>query len=424
MSRTQQRLRQSAAQRRSRIVAITIAGCALLLLAGLLWLGLSVAGRRFAGGIVARVAIGDRPINVLLIANNARDAAADKPLGLGSAAGQADVIVLVHFDPAAHAIYAITIPRDTLVAQPRWHNPVPKIKTLFYMGDQETPPRGPQYLVKAVGDLTGLSVDGYLVANFASFKAAVDLVGGLTVDVKARIYDPHDAHADFQPGVQHMNGAQTLAFVRVRQNHAGNSYRTDDFQRMQAEVTVLGLLRDRLSNPAAVQTLLPRFVSRMKHDVATNLSEAQLVGLGIATAGAPVYQVPLGSTRDSMTLVHTSIPGINASGSIYTADYVVLDPDEVRKRLASFGSRSSNTGLDPLTGAKAIPVTLYGTPHMLLHFEHRGFRHVVRAGGATGANEVVYPSKHPDWGWQAARALGSGTALVEPGAVDTVIARE
>jgi LCP family protein required for cell wall assembly len=413
----------SRARRQWRITAIA-AACALVVLIALFLFARTRAGRQYAGSLAARFAIGDKPINILVIANNARDAKADKPLGLGSAAGQADVIILAHFDPAEHAIYAITIPRDTLFAQPHFHNGVPKIKTLFYMGDEEQPPRGPQYLAKAVAALTGLPIDGYLVANFASFKAAVDLAGGLTVDVKARIYDPHDAHAVFQPGIQHMNGAQVLAFVRVRQNHAGNSYRINDFQRMQAEVQVMGLLRDRLSNPATVDTLLPRFVSHMKHDVATNLSEDRLVWLGIATAGAPVYQVPLGSVGDSMALAGTSIPGINAGGSIYTADYVVLDPNEIKTRLAKFGSHSSTTGLRPLTDPKNIPVTLYGSSHMLLHFEHRGFRKIVRLGSATGSNVVIYPAKHPDWGWQVARALGTGTAYVEPGSADSVIARE
>src|SRR5581483_6172431 len=141
-------------------------------------------GRQYAGSITARLTMGERPVNILLIANNARGVAANDPLGLGSAAGQADVILLARVDPETHTIYAITIPRDALVAQPHWHNTVPKIKTLFFMGNQETPPRGPQYLAKAVSDLTGLPVDGYVVANFAGFKEAVDLVGGLMIDVK------------------------------------------------------------------------------------------------------------------------------------------------------------------------------------------------------------------------------------------------
>ncbi|MHB8145772.1 MAG: LCP family protein, partial [Vulcanimicrobiaceae bacterium] len=245
--------------RRRGIVTIVLA----ILAIGVAFAFISRTGRQMAGSIAAKLALGDKPINILLIANNARGVAADDPLGLGTAAGQADVVLLAHLDPAAHAIDAITIPRDALTAQPDWHNPIPKIKTLLFMGDQDTPPDGPKYLSQAVEKLTGLPIDGYVVANFAGFKAAVDAVGGLTVDVKARVYDPVNSGADFAPGIQHMNGAQALAFVRVRQNQAGNGYRVNDFQRMQAEVQVLGLLRDKLLNPAHATTLIPTFVRRM-----------------------------------------------------------------------------------------------------------------------------------------------------------------
>jgi len=417
------RLRRARSRRR-RIVTLSLALIAAAVIAAIAWVTFSPAGRQLVAAVATRVALGDRPINVLFIANNARGVRANDPLGLGSAAGQADAIVLVHFDPGAHAIYAITVPRDTLVAQPRWRNPVPKIKTLFFMGNQESPKQGPQLLAKAVTDLTGLPVDGYIVANFASFKAAVDLVGGLTIDVKKRIYDPHDARAEFLPGIQHMNGTQVLAFVRVRQNHAGNDYRIDDFQRMQAEVQVLGLLRDRVLDPKNAAALLPRFISSMKGNIATNFSQDQLVRLGIASSGAPVYQVPLGTIADAMSLSSATIPGVNAEGRIRGATYDVLDPEKIQARLAKFGSRSSRTGLETSSPPATIPVKLYGSAHMMLHLRHVGFRLVRRAGGATGANSVTYPSKHPSWGWEVARALGTGSVDVGPGDVDAVIARE
>ena len=417
------RLRRTTVRRR-RIAAIWLVLILSILIGVVAWGTLSPWGRQLFGSVATRVALGDHPINILFIANNARDAKVNDPLGLGSAAGQADAIVLAHFDPKEHAIYAITIPRDTLVAQPRWRNLVPKIKTLFYMGDQEKPKRGPQLLAKAVADLTGLPVDGYLVANFASFQVAVDLVGGLTIDVKKRIYDPHDAHADFKPGRQHMNGTQVLAFVRVRQNHAGNDYRTDDFQRMQAEVAVLGLLRDRLLDPKNVAVLLPRVMTRMKGDFATNLSQDELVRLGVAASGAPVYQVPLGTIADAMSLAPAELPGVNRQGRIIAAFYDVLDTDKIQARLARFGSRSSSTGLEASSPPATIPVHLYGYQHMALHLEHLGFRRVRLSGGPTGENRITYPAKHPNWGWQVARALGTGGAIVEPGNVDAVIARE
>jgi LCP family protein required for cell wall assembly len=405
-------VRQSTPFRRRTVAIIVCASVALVALIGLALLWRST--RHYAGGVAARLTMGDQPMNILLIANNGRDLAANNPLGLGSAAGQADVILLAHVDPGAHAIYAITIPRDALIAQPHWHNSVPKIKTLFFMGDQETPPRGPQYLSQAVAALTGLRVDGYIVANFAGFKESVDFVGGLTVNVKERIYDPQFSHADFRPGVQHMNGAQALAFIRVRQNQAGNSYRINDYQRMQAEVQVLGLLRDKLLDPTRAATLLPAFMDHMKHDVATSLPHDRLVRIGIAMAGAPVYQVPLGSIADSMVLAHASVPGINHAGTIDEAEYVVLDPSDVRHHLAEFGSRSSSTGLPPFPDPGSVHIDLHGSKHLALHFEHLGFVRLRLVGGPTGERRVIYPSEEPAAGWQVARAMGIGNVYVQP----------
>ena len=382
----------------------------------------SQGARRLAGGVAARLTLGTQPIDILVIANNARGVAANDPLGLGTAAGQADVILLARIDPAAHRIYAITIPRDTLFAQPGWNDPVPKIKTLFFMGDQDSPPKGPQELAKAVARLTGLPVDGYIAANFSGFERAVDLVGGITVDVKKRIYDPRHSGANFQPGIQHMNGKEALAFVRVRQNIAGNSYRINDFQRMQAEVQVLGILRNTLLDPTRAATLIPHFVKAIHGDIATDLPQARLIQIGIAMAGAPVYQVPLGSIDDSMTLAPASVPGINAEGYLDGADYDVLDPAEIARRLAQFGATSPSLGID-FPPHSDVHVTLYGSAHMALHFEHLGFR-VTRAGAATGAQRVIYPAGEPAAGWEAARALGGGDVTVEPGGGTTVVVEE
>jgi LCP family protein required for cell wall assembly len=403
---------------------VTFAVIILAVLAAGALIILSRPARQYAGRIAARLTVGEHPVNILLIANNARDVAPNEPLGLGSAAGQADVILLARLEPAKHIIYAITIPRDALVAQPDWHNTVPKIKTLFFMGDEERPPRGPEYMARAVSRLTGLPIDGYIVANFAGFEKAVDLVGGLTIDVRERIYDPQNSHADFAPGVQHMNGAQVLAFIRVRQNQAGNDYRVNDYQRMQAEVQVLGLLRDKLMDPLHAERLIPIFVVRMKHDVATNLPNDKLIRLGIALAGAPVYQVPLGSIADSLVLAPAVVPGINRENRIEGASYDVLDARQVQVQLAPFGSRSSTTGLPTPPSPSSIHIALYGDDHLALHLQHLGFQHIRRVGSATGDNEVIYPNREPATGWLVGRSIGSGNVYVAPGDVGEVVVRE
>ncbi len=84
--------------RLSRRTSIII-GCLCFVFAVALLFGSNI-GRQVVGRVTARLTLGSRPLNILLIANNARGVAADDPLGLGTAAGQADVILLAHVEPA------------------------------------------------------------------------------------------------------------------------------------------------------------------------------------------------------------------------------------------------------------------------------------------------------------------------------------
>jgi len=372
-------------------------------------------GDYFVRRVTTRLTVGDAPLNLLVIANNARNVPANQPLGLGTAAGQADVILVLHVDPMQRGIWAITIPRDALVAQPHWHNPIPKIKTLFFMGNQETPQTGPQETAHAVSALTGLPINGYLVANFAGFRDAVDFLGGIDVNVRQRLYDPQNSHADFQPGPQHMNGAQALAFVRIRQNQVGNDYRINDFQRMNAEVQVLSLIRAKLFDPKNAALLLPRFVAHMRPDIATNLSQEQLLRVGLAMVGVSITEVPLATINDSMQLASASIPGINADGAITGASYDVLDPRDVCRRLQHFGARNCTTGLPPQSLGE-ISVRVHGTQRLAARLRKLGFRHITVVGAPTGEARIVYTEGNAWGAWTAARVIGGGAVTVEPGA--------
>lgn len=421
--------KERAAARRVRVfrIATLLLGSLLLVAFAAVGLAHTSWGDYATRRVTAQLTVGARPMNLLVIANNARDAAANKPLGLGSAAGQADVLLVLHVDPMERGIWAITIPRDALVAQPGWHNPIPKIKTLFYMGDQERPPTGPELTMRAVSALTGLPLDGYLAMNFTGFREAVDFLGGLEVDVPERIYDPVNSGANFQPGLQHMDGAQALAFVRVRQNVAGNAYRVNDYQRMDAEVQVLSLLRAKLLEPKTVAVTLPRFVAHLRPDIATNLSDVSLMRLGFAMVGVPITEVSLDTLADSMVLTGARIPGVNAEGAIEGASYDVLDPREICRRLARFGARGCTTGLPSAQPAADVGVTVYGSPALVQRLHRAGYVHTRVAGSAIGERTVVYPPDDPATGWNIARLLGrNGAVTVEPGAAgaETAVVRE
>ncbi len=122
---------------------------------------------------------------------------------------------------------------------------MPKIKETLFLGLTEGPAQGPELAMQVVSHFTGLLVNAYIATDFQGFIDAVDAVGCVNIDIPARIYDPLHSKADFEPGVHCLSGPWVLAFIRVRQNTA-NSYRTTDFQRMDAESQVLCALKGKL----------------------------------------------------------------------------------------------------------------------------------------------------------------------------------
>jgi LCP family protein required for cell wall assembly len=67
----------------------------------------------------------------------------------------------------------------------------------------------------AMAALLGIEIDAYLKIDMDDFAWMVDAVGGVDVEVAARLYDPRIG-VDLQPGPAHLDGAQALAFVRTR----------------------------------------------------------------------------------------------------------------------------------------------------------------------------------------------------------------
>ncbi|QSO47153.1 LCP family protein [Alicyclobacillus mengziensis] len=354
----------------------------------------------------------NKTMNVLLIANNARNATS--PLSLGTAAGQADIILIAHIDPTTHKITLISVPRDTLIAMPQYDIPIPKIKSAFNIGLNESPDMGPKLEIKAVSQLTGLPISYWIVTDFQGFIDAVNAVGGIQVNVPARLYDPAHSGVNLYPGLQTLNGAQALAYVRVRQNAAGNSYRINDFQRQQAEMQVLDILKNKLLDSATNPLKLYKLIKLWHKDVATNLSTEQLVGIGMAASGSSVNKIILGSDKDSMDMAGTPLPGANKQGYITGAYYDILDPTKIYKTLQPLGSTGSSTGLPSIPQPNQVTVSVYGSPVIYNTLKHAGYLASYAGGTSAGRVNIYYPPGKINLAWAVARTLGTGNAWVAP----------
>lgn len=147
----------------------------------------------------AKVQADGKPFMVLLVGSDART-------GEKVDRSRADAVHLFAYNPTLKKGLIIGFPRDTWVKTPSGDSR--KINEVLSVS-------GPDTLLKTFNDLTGLSVTRYVIAGFDGFKAMVDGVGGINVEVKPAMNDKASA-AQFQQGWFQMNGRAALAFTRAR----------------------------------------------------------------------------------------------------------------------------------------------------------------------------------------------------------------
>ena len=137
-----------------------------------------------------------------------------------------DVMMLVHISENRDRVSAVSIPRDSYVrfAAHRESADVAKegpgggagevtrhrgkINSAFAHG-------GRDLTVKTVEQATGVRVDHYLQADFASFVAAVDRLEGARVCTDEPLWD-RNAGLDLNAGEHRLDGAGALRFARAR----------------------------------------------------------------------------------------------------------------------------------------------------------------------------------------------------------------
>lgn len=174
------------------------------------WLAGFVRGRYFSG-----IAQDQGKTNFLLLGIN------------GSGEGDADLtdtMIFASLNKTTRRTVLISLPRDIWITEIQ-----AKINTSYHYG-------GIPLVTKTVGDILGQKVDYVLVWDFQSFKEAVDLLGGVKVEVLHSFDDflypvagkekdlcegdkelkCRYEHISFTEGEQIMNGETALKYVRSR----------------------------------------------------------------------------------------------------------------------------------------------------------------------------------------------------------------
>ncbi|KMS81674.1 LytR family transcriptional regulator [Streptomyces leeuwenhoekii] len=165
----------------------------------------------------------DQPINILLIGTDKRTGAGNEGYGDKGSAGHADTTILLHVSEDRSNATALSIPRDLIVDIPDCPTKQADGSTKIIPGEQGVRfntslgqnGRTPSCTMRTVTELTGVTPDNFMVADFNAVKTLTTAVGGVEVCLAKDIDDP-DSHLKLSAGTHTIQGEQALAFVRTR----------------------------------------------------------------------------------------------------------------------------------------------------------------------------------------------------------------
>jgi len=264
---------------------------------------------------------GRNRLNVLLIAS---DAGPDR-FGV-----RTDSLVLTSIDVHSGNIVMFSLPRNLqrvpMPAGPlrdTWPNGFPDLLNSVYLHVTERPSllagtrdRGAQAVKQVVGEILGLPVDYYAMANLQGFQDFVDALGGVTLTVQHRLpiggitangtYVPPVGY--IQPGRQRLDGYHALWYARSRRD-------STDYARIDRQRCLIGAMV-RQADPLTVLKNFQKLASATKRLLSTDIPRRLLSDLvGLADKARQNGQIrslpfvpPLISTADpNYTFIRASV---------------------------------------------------------------------------------------------------------------------
>ena len=215
-----------------------------------------------------KVAAGEEPaVNILVLGTDSRTSASD-PSQWQEGAQRTDAIMIVQVSGDRKTVSVMSIPRDSWVEIPGHGQG--KINAAYSYG-------GPSLTIHTVENLTGIHIDHFAVANFESFVALTNEIGGVRVNLKT----PQTlAGKELGAGAQVLNGQQALAYTRER-----SSLPNGDFDRVKRQQTWMRSIVSRvltngtLSSPTALYSFLKTASRTVAVDESFTLNQMQSLAL-------------------------------------------------------------------------------------------------------------------------------------------------
>lgn len=256
----------------------------------------------------------DQAVNILVIGTDKRTGSGNEGYGDKDSVGHADTTILFHVSKDRTNATALSIPRDLITDIPDCETNTESGKKIVpgeqgvrfntSLGQSE---RDPGCTMRTVKELTGLTVDHFMMADFNAVKTLTTAVGGVEVCVAKDVDDP-DSHLKLSKGKHVIKGEQALAFVRTRHSFGNES----DLDRIQTQ-----------------QQFLSAMIRKMKSSE-TLTSPSKLWDLASAATDALTVDTGIGSIEKLRDL-GTELAKVNPKNISFTTLPVIDNPAEVVK---------------------------------------------------------------------------------------------
>lgn len=208
-------------------------------------------------------------------------------LGAGGAGHEGvdltDTVIFISTDLATADTLLLSLPRDIWVPSMR-----AKINTAYHYGQERRSGGGLILAKAAVSEILDQPVHYAILVDFDGFKQAIDLLGGVEINVEHAFDDykypipgmeeaePEELryeHLHFDAGQQQMDGVRALKYVRSRY---AESEEGTDFARSRRQQRLLLAVKDKilstqtLLNPKKIAELVNIFGKSIDTDIGQN----------------------------------------------------------------------------------------------------------------------------------------------------------
>lgn len=189
---------------------------------------------------------------------------------------RSDSMILTRVDPQQKTVTLVSIERDTYV-NIEGYGPN-KINASAALG-------GSPLVVDTISDFAGVPISHYVEIDFDGFKAAVDALGGIEVDVPITI-DDELAGGRVEAGEQTLNGDQALILCRSR--HAYDEYGSGDYYRMANQRMVMGAIAKKIL--ASDVVTMANTINAMADYITTDMDVQSIVSVATEMHGMDVEE--------------------------------------------------------------------------------------------------------------------------------------